>query len=188
MFIITKKYLDNNDIPDTTTKTDINSTIHIIFGKNIVDANKWIRDYISIDIDSLKYKPNEKYINKVEYNIVQDKTKNNESRVFYLQKTYTKLVKGYIYNSYVTNVENIYSIKLTYVHDNTKNDTQNNNYCDQWVRDILTNLDKESLLNVFFNFYNELEKKNIWTKNEFLNLQKNILEKYDIKTLKYKIE
>lgn len=194
MFIITKNDTINNPTNSTLENVPVvaNDTLHIIFGKNIVYANKWIKDYISIDIDSLKYKPNEKYIKNVEYNIVQDKNENNKNRVFYLQKIYTKLVKGYVYNSYVTNVENIYSIKLTYIHTTSPSDDtlsmQNNDYCDKVTSEILMKLDKESLLGIFFNFYKELNKKNVWTKIEFLNLQRIILEKYNCKSLKHKIE
>lgn len=97
MHIILKEVGDN-------PSPDIQS---VFFNSNDHVAHEAAVNHIHTDIESLMWCPSEKNVKNVQYNCV----KVNDT-TYKLNKTWKKIKKGYLYNSYETLNETLYNIKI----------------------------------------------------------------------------
>lgn len=172
MFIISKKIKE----PQYTTDEIIN----IIFGYDNKDVEEWILNYINNDITSLKYNPNEKYISNEKYNILEKLMENKENlKIYELRKTYNKLVKGYLFNSYESCEELVYTIEIKVYNKNIEpNSLLWKNINNEINIRLLKKMDKKYLIDIIYNINKKLTEKDIWNTDELIILQNNMLQKY----------
>lgn len=163
MFIILKKNQGHEEI------------INILFENEISNVLVWINTYIDSEISSLKYKPIEKHILNVTYNLEID-SENNE---FILKKNATKCIKGILYNTTEKHEELVYKLKIM------KYDNKNHQKTSQLWKNIntevnfrlLKKVDKNTLFYIIDSINKELIKKETWDTNELIILQNDILQK-----------
>lgn len=171
MFVVSKKIASQSLITD--------EIINIIFGYDNTDVEKWVVNYINNDIKSLNYKPNEKYISNIKY-IIKSEEYNQNLKVYELRKTYNKLIKGYLFNTYESCDDLVYTIEIKVYN---KNLNENNSYLWKNINNeinirLFKKMDKNNLIDIIKNINDELASKEIWNTDELIILQNNILHKY----------
>lgn len=163
MYIVLEKNADN-----------IEQVINIIQTSDEAFVEKWIDEYISTNINSLKMKPLQNSIKSVNYTI------KHHNNTFIVSETVQQVSAGYIYNTITETTQEISNIKyLSYTGENTIFNTDKNTLYLKLNNEInnrvLRQLDKDSLYQIFVNLQQRITLTNTWNNDNFTQMLSEVI-------------
>ena len=165
MYIILKRSNDNEQI------------LNIIYGQDDTIINKWIKEYLEQEIESLKMCPLEENIKNIIYEI------NEGINHYELIKREKRIRKGYIYNTSDKTANVVFSIKVLQYNSshflpNAQSNLQWENVNSEINNRVLKQLDKESLYQVFVKLQRAIDTKKQWNRLEYISTISEITKSF----------
>jgi hypothetical protein len=165
MYIILKRSNENDEI------------LNIIYGQDDTLINKWIKEYLEEEIESLRMCPLEENLKNVVYEI------NRGINHYELIKREKRIHKGYIYNTSDKTATVLLSIKVleynsSHFLPNAQSNLQWENINSEINNRVLKQLDKESLYQVFVKLQRAIDTKKQWNRLEYISTISEIIKSF----------
>jgi hypothetical protein len=165
MYIILKRSNENEQI------------LNIIYGQDDTIINKWIKEYLEQEIESLKMCPLEENIKSIIYEI------NEGINDYELIKREKRIQRGYIYNTSDKTANVVFSIKVLQYNSshflpNVQSNLQWENINSEINNRVLKQLDKESIYQVFVKLQRAIDTKTQWNRLEYISTISEITKSF----------